>query len=173
MNCILMLFLMSFSFNTYSQAVDQIPREKSPALNPKWEVIPTLSTVPLKKFKGNETQIHHKTKDYVFLKRIRNTNKPLLTIENEDESFVVYNPKRKTVGTVSGVIVLNLKQINSFDSLLNDYPIKKIRLEKNMSFALVKVKKGFDIAKIFNDLKHDSRIVSAEVEVISNRMRPQ
>lgn len=165
---------MSFSLSsTYSQTVDQIPREKSPALSSKWEVIPSLATVPLKKFKGDETQVHHKTKDNVFLKRIRNPGKPILTIENDDESFVVYNPKRKTIGTVSGVIVLNLKQVNSFDSLLNDYPIKKVRLEKSMSFALVKVKKGFDIAKIHNDLKNDSRINSAEVEIVSNKMLPQ
>lgn len=170
---ILFLLFSGLSLGLFAQSLEQLPREKSKALKSNWEVVPSLKTIPLNKYKGDNSQVHHKTPDQVFLKKLRSAKQPLLSTDSDEESLVVYNPKRKMTGSVSGAIILTLKDTSTFQSVLNDYPLKKIRLDRNIGLAIVKVKKGFDIEKIYNNLKSDSRVNNAEIEVVSARMLPR
>lgn len=172
---IIVIFLTLFlSLNLFSQVnLENIPREKSDAIDKNWEVIPTLKSIHQKKFKGNKSEIYHQSKDTLYVKKIRDKNKPLLNIENEDESHIVFNSKKRQVGTISGAIILNFNQISEIENLLKDYPLKLIRLEKELSVAIVKVKKGSDIAQVQSDLSKDPRIKKATVEINSNKLAPQ
>ncbi|MFA6236750.1 MAG: hypothetical protein WC635_05425 [Bacteriovorax sp.] len=169
---------LSFSLNVFSQGnsdnpnIDDIGREKSVAINKNWEVVTGLKKIHRKKFKGKNSEVYHQSKDSVFVKKKRDTTKPLLTLENEDEEQVVYNPKRKQFGAITGTLVINLNSLSDLKNILDEYPIKQIRLEKKLSLVIVKVKKGNDIEAVFSNLKKDTRIQNAEVEIISNRLNP-
>jgi hypothetical protein len=168
-NKIFLFFIMiCISLNVFSEeSIENLPREKSKSLG-KWEVIPTLKTIDNKKVKIKSTDVLLKRGQKVYVKRVHNKNRPLLALESDDESQVVYNPKRKSVGTVNGTLVIKLSNIADEKSLLLDYPLKKIRLEKKIKFGIYKVKAGNDIAQVYENLTKDSRVKNVEIEVISN-----
>jgi hypothetical protein len=166
------IFAQTASVNDTDPNVAGLPREKSEVLNSNWEVVPSLKTVHPKKFKGRRAEVQHENSDKVYVKRQRNTNTPLLQIESEDEAQVVYNPKRKRIGSISGAIILNLANSSDLNNILKDYPLSKIRLEGKIRVAIVKVKAGNDLATVVKNLKADKRIKNVEIEIVSNRIMP-
>ena len=176
----IILLSILITTNAFSQVssdsqlhLENIPREKSEAIDKNWEVVPTIKSIHQKKFKGKKSEIYHQSKDTVYVKKIRDIKQPLLNVENEDEAHIVFNPKKRQVGSISGAIIINFNQISDFENLIKDYPLKIIRVEKELSLAIVKVKKGNDIALIVSNLKKDPRVKNASVEINSNKLMPQ
>lgn len=173
---VFILTILSVTNFVYPQSdvpddIATLPREKSEVLKNDWEVVPTLKKISLKKFKGNKKQIHHQNKDSVFYNSTADHSKPLLSNSTEDESQVVYNPKRNSVGSISGVLIINLNQKSDLENILSQYPIRKIHFEENLAVTLVKVKPGNDITKVYNDLKNDSRVKNVEIEISSKKIK--
>lgn len=154
----ILILMCVFSTIIFSQEkIEDLPREKIKALG-KWEVIPSLTAKVEKKNKRKKG----------FTKRVKNSSKPVLNLEKEDEALVVYNKDRKSSGTINGTLIINFKDKGDEKDLIKDFPIKKIRLEKKIKFGIYKVKAGNDIEQVVENLKKDPRIKSVEVEVLSS-----
>lgn len=166
---ICLLFLLVFtSLNIFSEEkIEDLPREKSSSLG-KWEVVPAVKSVEEKKFKGDKSEVRLRRDKKVFVRKARNKSRPLLSVDSEDEAQVVYNPDRKSLGTVNGTIIVNLVNPADEKDLLKEFPLKKLRLERKIKVGIYKVKAGNDINQVAENLKKDPRVKSVEVEVISN-----
>lgn len=159
------LIVLIFSSTIFSQdKIEDLPREKTKSLG-KWEVVPSLISKEEKNKKSFKS----------FAKRTQKTNKPVLNIEKEGDEIVVYNKERRSSGTVNGTLLISLVDNNDERDLLQDFPLKKIRLEKKIKFGIYKIKAGNDIDQVVEILKKDPRIKSVEVEVISSKggLKPQ
>jgi hypothetical protein len=152
--------------------VENLPREKSDAIDKHWEVVPSLKSISEKKFKGKKSEIHHSKDGTVFVSRSRNKGSSLLKLDSEDESQVVYNSKRKTIGHIQGTIIVTLKNFSDLAQIVSSFPVRIIRTEESISMVIFKIKPSNDLEKILNSLKNDSRIKNAEIEIVTKGLNP-
>jgi hypothetical protein len=160
------LFSLFFVFNSWAQEdLKTIPRIKSDAIKNNWELVPGIKATPEEKFNGDSKDIRHKKNGKIFFNKKKKVNNSEFTLDSEDESHVVYNPKRKQFGNVSGKIILNVTSESDVDLLLKTYPVRKIRYEEKLKLLIVKVLVGNDISKVLSDIKKNNNFNNAQLEV--------
>lgn len=85
-----------------------------------------------------------------------------------NEKMVVYNPRTKNTGIVMGTIVIKYSDDAILKTLENDYAITIASKFDNIKFAFFTPNNIADIFSITAELKNDSRIVSANIEILEN-----
>ena len=157
-----------FAENLSSLNVNGIPREKIEVLGQHWELIPSIKSMSSNKYKGKKSDIMHEKKGNVYYKKERLLTERTFQVNNEDENHVVYNPKRQKIGRITGELIVTLNQIGDLEDILKNYPVKKVHVESQISVAILKVKKGQNIAEVTSNLKADRRIKEVNIEIKSD-----
>ncbi len=85
-----------------------------------------------------------------------------------NDKMVVYNTRTKNAGIVMGTIIVKYTDSSDIDSLRANYPIKLLSNIKSLSYAIFAPDNIVDIFSITDNLKKETTIKSAKVEILEN-----
>jgi vacuolar-type H+-ATPase subunit I/STV1 len=169
------IIFLSLIFAFHTKAADDIkdhPREKSKHLKNNWEVVSDIKSTNEPTVTGAQVNaVKNKKIKNILVKRVRKDGDPLLKVENENESFVVYNAKRNISGTVSGMITVKFKADVDIERALQDYPVNIVHIDSVINTAFVKVRKDQNIEEVMDKLNTDSKIERSNLEVTTKLLR--
>lgn len=143
-----------------------------------WKVLPSLMAVPKK------SSSHFNQADKVATKSSFEIykNKPtinglsskqtaLALVNNIETLPIVYNENRKTLGMLTGKMVLKLKDMNDLDSLVSDMGATISSAYPHLKYAIIKFKRGADLKNVLDTWNNDNRIEKLELEILSDEMK--
>ena len=96
-----------------------------------------------------------------------------VTLVNGASSYpTVINVGTGGIGVVPGTIRVKLKNSSSGNAIATDHGLEVVRIFAHLNTAFYQVKSGQDLVAVTTSLSSDTRVESAEVEVIEHVLVP-
>lgn len=103
----------------------------------------------------------------------KDKNDPHFTIGSSSEMPVVENLNNLQIGIVTGTLIVKLKQDQSAEELAAKYGMELKSTASHLNIAFLSAKAGIDIRSQLIELKKDSMIDTAEMEIIDSEVSPK
>jgi CRISPR/Cas system CSM-associated protein Csm2 small subunit len=181
LNIILFFYIIWTNNFVFGQDLSKIERGKyltnSIPINKEWSAVPDLVAVEVNKNNKTESRKRiSKNKNIEFYEKSKTQSGTVRTLQAlrlsipSNEKAVVYNQDRKTLGLLTGNLIIKVRNKSDLELVINDHGAMAGKLYEQIGRAIIKFSSSTSLESKFQEINQDSRVKSVEYDILVDKV---